>query len=74
MRRACSPRRARCSRPSLRTAYRLIGVAAGDLASAEDADTADLIEGDRGREKARETAIADLRDRFGAAAVQRGLA
>ena len=56
------------------TAYRLIGVAAGDLASAEDADTADLIEGDRGREKARETAIADLRDRFGAAAVQRGLA
>ena len=55
-------------------AYRLIGVAAGDLAPAEEADAADLIEGDRSREKARETAIATLRDRFGAAAVQRGLA
>jgi DNA polymerase-4 len=54
-------------------AYRLIGVAAGDLAPAEEADVADLIEGDR-REKAREAAIATLRDRFGAAAVQRGLA
>ena len=56
------------------TAYRLIGVAAGDLAPAEGADAADLIEGDRSREKAREAAIARLRDRFGAAAVQRGLA
>jgi DNA polymerase-4 len=55
-------------------AYRLIGVAAGDLAPAEQADVADLIEGDRRREKAREAAIAALRDRFGAAAVQRGLA
>jgi DNA polymerase-4 len=55
-------------------AYRLIGVAAGDLAPAEEADVADLIEGDRSREKAREAAIATLRDRFGAAAVQRGLA
>ena len=55
-------------------AYRLIGVAAGDLAPAESADVADLIEGDRRRVKARETAIATLRDRFGAAAVQRGLA
>ena len=55
-------------------AYRLIGVAAGDLAPAEEADAADLIEGDRRREKAREAAIAALRDRFGAAAVQRGLA
>ncbi len=55
-------------------AYRLIGVGAGDLAPAEGADAADLIEGDRSREKAREAAIAELRDRFGAAAVQRGLA
>ena len=55
-------------------AYRLIGVAAGDLAPADGADVADLIEGDRSREKAREAAIATLRDRFGAAAVQRGLA
>jgi DNA polymerase-4 len=55
-------------------AYRLIGVAASDLAPAEEADAADLIEGDRSREKAREAAIANLRDRFGAAAVLRGLA
>jgi DNA polymerase-4 len=55
-------------------AYRLIGVAAGDLAPAAEADGADLLEGDRSREKAREAAIATLRDRFGAAAVQRGLA
>ena len=41
-------------------AYRLIGVAAGDLAPAEGADAADLIEGDRSREKAREAAIASL--------------
>jgi len=54
-------------------AYRLIGVAAGDLAPAAEADGADLLEGDRSREKAREAAIATLRDRFGAAAVQRGL-
>src|SRR5208282_3794046 len=56
------------------TAYRLIGVGAGDLKPAREADEADLIEGDRSREKAREAAIAALRDRFGAAAVQRGLA
>jgi DNA polymerase IV len=55
-------------------AYRLIGVAAGDLAPAGEADAADLIEGDRAKEKAREAAITRLRDRFGAAAVQRGLA
>jgi len=56
------------------TPYRLLGVAAGDLSAASEADEADLIEGDRRREKAREAAIADLRDRFGVAAVQRGLA
>ena len=54
--------------------YRLIGVGAGDLAPAEDADAPDLIAGDRSREKAREAAIASLRDRFGVTAVQRGLA
>jgi DNA polymerase-4 len=56
------------------TPYRLLGVAAGDLAPASAADEADLIEGDRRREKAREAAIATLRDRYGDAAVQRGLA
>ena len=56
------------------SAYRLIGVGAGDLAPASEADGGDLIEGDRGKEKAREAAIDALRDKFGAAAVQRGLA
>ncbi|MGO9420793.1 DNA polymerase IV [Roseiarcus sp.] len=55
-------------------AYRLIGVAATDLAPATDADEGDLLEGDSGREKSRETAIAALREKFGAAAVERGLA
>ncbi|MFZ1963668.1 MAG: DNA polymerase IV, partial [Roseiarcus sp.] len=54
--------------------YRLIGVGACDLAPASEADEADLIEGDRRREKAREAAIAGLRDKFGAGAIQRGLA
>jgi DNA polymerase-4 len=56
------------------TAYRLIGVGAGDLTPATHADEGDLLEGDRGKEKAREAAIDALRDKFGAAAVQRGLA
>jgi DNA polymerase-4 len=56
------------------TAYRLIGVGAGDLKPASEADEGDLIEGNREREKAREAAIAALRDKFGASAVQRGLA
>ncbi len=56
------------------TPYRLIGVSASDLKPASEADEADLIEGDRGREKAREAAIDTLRDKFGAAAIQRGLA
>jgi DNA polymerase IV len=55
-------------------AYRLIGVGAADLAPASAADEGDLLEGDRGREKAREAAIETLRDKFGAGAVQRGLA
>ena len=54
-------------------AYRLLGVAATELAPAESADEDDLIDGDGGREKSREAAIASLRDRFGPAAVQRGL-
>ena len=56
------------------TPYRLIGVGASDLKPAREADEADLIEGDRRREKAREAAIAALRDKFGASAIQRGLA
>ena len=54
--------------------YRLIGVGAADLRPGEEADGFDLVEGDRGREKAREGAIEFLREKFGAAAIQRGLA
>ena len=53
------------------TAYRL-PVAATDLSPSADAD--DLIDSYGRREKLREAAIASLRDKFGAAAVQRGLA
>ena len=54
--------------------YRLIGVGAADLRPGAEADEADLIEGDRTREKAREFAIDALRDKFGARAIVRGLA
>jgi DNA polymerase-4 len=54
--------------------YRLIGVGAADLRPGEEADGFDLVEGDRGREKAREGAIDALREKFGAAAIRRGLA
>ena len=56
------------------TAYRLLGMAATDLEPADGPDEADLIDRNAEREKFREAAIADLRERFGAAAVQRGLA
>jgi DNA polymerase-4 len=54
--------------------YRLIGLAAADLQAGANADEGDLIEGDRRREKARESAIDALREKFGSAAVVRGLA
>jgi DNA polymerase-4 len=54
--------------------FRLIGVAAADFAPAESADRGDLIDKDVGREKAREHAIDSLRDKYGAAAITRGLA
>jgi DNA polymerase IV len=53
-------------------AYRLLGAAASELTDAAGADEDDLIEGTR--EKSREAAIAALREKFGAGAVQRGLA
>ncbi len=56
------------------TPYRLIGVAATDLGPASDADETDLIDRNAGREKSREAAIAALREKFGAASVERGLA
>jgi DNA polymerase-4 len=54
-------------------AYRLLGVAATELGSAEGADADDMFAHESGREKFREAAIAALRDRFGPTAVQRGL-
>jgi DNA polymerase-4 len=54
--------------------YRLIGVGAADLRPGAEADAFDLVEGDRSREKAREGAIDVLREKFGVAAIQRGLA
>jgi DNA polymerase-4 len=54
--------------------FRLIGVGAGDLAPAEDADHADLLEPDLARDKAKEQAIDALREKFGKTAVVRGLA
>jgi DNA polymerase IV len=55
-------------------AYRLIGVAATDLAPAAEANEGDLIDGDGSKDRSREDAIAALRDKFGSGAVQRGLA
>jgi DNA polymerase IV len=54
--------------------YRLIGVGTSDLRPGAQADAADLVEGDRTREKAREKAIEQLREKFGRKAVVRGLA
>jgi len=54
--------------------YRLIGIGAADLRPGDEADAFDLVEGDRSREKAREGAIDALREKFGATAIQRGLA
>lgn len=53
--------------------FRLLGVSTADFSSAETSDRPDLGGGDIGREKAREQAIDSLREKFGAAAVVRGL-
>src|ERR1700728_1493322 len=73
-----APRLFAAARPLLdaqpdRVAYRLLGIAATELAPAEGADEEDMFAPDRGRERFREAAIANLRDRFGPTAVQRGL-
>jgi DNA polymerase-4 len=73
-----APRLFEAARPLLNAepsglAYRLLGIAATELAPAHGADEDDLFTGDGGREKSREAAIAALRDKFGPAAVQRGL-
>ncbi len=55
------------------TAYRLIGIGAGDLCGAAHADRGDLADVSAIRDASRAAAIDALRERFGAAAVQRGL-
>jgi len=57
------------------TRYRLIGIGAGDLVDAAEADHGDLA-GDTAiaRVKSREAAVDTLREKFGAHAVVRGLA
>jgi DNA polymerase-4 len=56
------------------TKYRLIGVGVSALAPAEDADPADLVDLHGRRSAAAEHAIDRLREKFGRAAVIRGLA
>jgi DNA polymerase-4 len=56
------------------TKYRLIGLAAGDLCPAAQADQGDLVDADIVREKAAETAIDTLRAKFGPSAVVKGIA
>lgn len=55
-------------------AFRLIGVGAGALCSAEGADQGDLADPGRHEAVRMEAAIDRIRDRFGAASVQKGLA
>lgn len=56
------------------TAFRLIGIGAGTLVPAAEADHGDLADRQAQRRRARQTAIDDLRARFGEDAVQRGRA
>ena len=54
------------------TAFRLIGIGAGGLAPAADADRPDLADPGTSRRVATQMAIDTLRDKFGAASVVRG--
>ncbi|MGO9004557.1 MAG: DNA polymerase IV [Beijerinckiaceae bacterium] len=55
------------------TKFRLIGLTAGDLCPAADADRGDLVDAGVAREKAAETAIDKLRVKFGPTAVVKGI-
>lgn len=55
------------------TAFRLIGIGVSDLGPDADADHADLIDTEVTKELATQEAIDHLRDRFGKAAVVRGI-
>ncbi len=56
------------------TFYRLIGIGASDLCPAEEADRGDLADLHLAEEVKVEAAIDRIREKFGAAAVQKGLA
>lgn len=56
------------------TAYRLIGLGGGDLCDAAQADRGDLVDGSLARIVQREAALDRVREKFGAGAIQRGLA
>jgi DNA polymerase-4 len=56
------------------TAYRLIGIGAADLCDAAEADRGDLADQTVVRQAHMEAAIDKIRDKFGAAALQKGIA
>jgi DNA polymerase IV len=55
------------------TAFRLIGIGAADLCDAAEADRGDLADQSVVKQAHMEAAIDKIRDKFGAAAVQRGI-
>ncbi|UMY19800.1 DNA polymerase IV [Methylobacterium organophilum] len=55
------------------TRFRLIGIGGGDLCAAIHADRGDLVDSSVAAVARREAALDKVRERFGAAAVQRGL-
>ncbi|WP_243368279.1 DNA polymerase IV [Microvirga solisilvae] len=56
------------------TAYRLIGIGAADLCDAAEADKGDLADQSVVKQVQMESAIDKIREKFGAAALQKGLA
>jgi DNA polymerase-4 len=56
------------------TAFRLIGIGAGDLCDSDEADRGDLADTHVAEERKIEAALDSIRDRFGREAVQKGLA
>jgi DNA polymerase IV len=56
------------------TAYRLIGIGAADLCDAAEADRGDLADQSVVKQAQMESAIDKIRDKFGAAALQKGIA
>ena len=55
------------------TRFRLIGIAAGDLCPADEADRGDLVDMRAGRDKAEDKAIDAIRAKYGHAAIIKGI-